>query len=180
MFMNTNLHKTTPNETPRIYVADLADYNAGILRGIWIEITEETTKDSLLDKFYLMLREKGHEEWAIHDYENLPSYLGEYPDLDDLITVAHAIIEHSYKLVSAFLNVFGVDQLHSLEDRFRGFYDSVEDYARELVDDCYNLEKMMGNLAYYFDYQSFAHDLELNGEIYSIEIENGQVAIFDC
>jgi antirestriction protein len=184
---DTTLNKTRQNDTPSIYVADLADYNAGILRGTWIEITEETTRDSLLDAVHLMLREKGHEEWAIHDYENLPDYfhkyfclLGEYPELDDLITIAHAVIEYGLRLVEGFLDKFQVDQLDSLEDHFRGFYDSVEDYVRELVDECYNLEKMMGNLYPYFDYRRFARDLELNGEIHSVDMNDGTVAIFSC
>ncbi|MDE6484329.1 MAG: antirestriction protein ArdA [Duncaniella sp.] len=36
-----------------------------------------------------------------------------------------------------------------------GEWDSEEDFTRHIVEECYNLEKMMGNLANYFDYKAF-------------------------
>ncbi len=43
-----------------------------------------------------------------------------------------------------------------------------EDYACQLVADCYDLEKQMGELARYFDYDAFGRDLELGGDIVEI------------
>ena len=43
-----------------------------------------------------------------------------------------------------------------------------EDYAQEFVDDCYGLERKMGDLARYFDYDAFGRDLELGGDIVEI------------
>ncbi|MBD5258858.1 MAG: antirestriction protein ArdA [Barnesiella sp.] len=34
-----------------------------------------------------------------------------------------------------------------------------EDFARHIIEECYNLEKMMGNHANYFDYEAFAREL---------------------
>ena len=44
------------------------------------------------------------------------------------------------------------------------FEGSASDYAYELVEDCYDT-KSIGNLANYIDYDSFARDMLLNGEI---------------
>ena len=44
------------------------------------------------------------------------------------------------------------------------FEGSAYDYACELINDCYNV-KSMGFLANYIDYDSFARDMLLNGEI---------------
>ena len=43
-----------------------------------------------------------------------------------------------------------------------------EEYAQQFVNDCYDLERTMGNLARYFDYDSFGCDLELGGDIVEI------------
>lgn len=43
-----------------------------------------------------------------------------------------------------------------------------EEYAQEFVDDCYDLERKMGDLAQYFDYDAFGRDLELSGDIVEI------------
>ncbi|MBE6319301.1 MAG: antirestriction protein ArdA [Bacteroidales bacterium] len=32
-------------------------------------------------------------------------------------------------------------------------------FARHIVDECYDLDKMLGSLSYYFDYDAFARDL---------------------
>ncbi|WP_289641033.1 antirestriction protein ArdA [uncultured Muribaculum sp.] len=36
---------------------------------------------------------------------------------------------------------------------------SEEDFARHIVEECYNLEKTMGDLARYFDYEAFGREL---------------------
>jgi antirestriction protein len=174
--------KEQREEIPAIYVADLADYNDGILRGKWIEIDQYTTVEDLQEEIAEMLAEKGHEEYAIHDYNNFPGTreLGEYPNLETVIEVAEAVHEHGYSLVAAFLSYFMIDELPRLEDRFLGIHDSVEDYAREYIDTTVDLGGSMGLLASYFDYAAYGRDLELNGDIVALDLPNsgGQVAIF--
>jgi len=43
--------------------------------------------------------------------------------------------------------------------KLRGQYDSEEDFAEQYVNECLDLQKMMGYLANYFDYEKFARDL---------------------
>lgn len=49
---------------------------------------------------------------------------------------------------------------------------SVLDYAYEIVDDCGMLNDMPENLRHYFDYESFARDLELTGDVATFEFNN--------
>lgn len=51
------------------------------------------------------------------------------------------------------------DSLENFEEAYCGEWDSEEDFARHIVEEYYNLEKMMGNLANYFDYEAFARKL---------------------
>lgn len=167
------------NDVPSIYVADLAAYNEGELVGRWIRLDDGITAQDVHREISEMLSEHGNEEWAIHDYENLPDSLGEYPDIEELIQIAEAVREHGYMLIDGYINYFGVNELSHFSERYRGTYSSLIDYAYELVDDCYNLEKLMGSLAHYFDYEKFARDLELSGDIVAIKICFGEVGIFD-
>ena len=67
--------------TTSIYAACLASYNAGRLHGVWIDATQDV--DHTDADIRVMLSESFEpdaEEWAIHDYENMPPQ-GEYPDL---------------------------------------------------------------------------------------------------
>lgn len=108
--MTPDTPDTTPDTSdhPRIYVADLAAYNAGRLRGTWIDLSEYATDDrdvsELLAAIDSMLLgaptlhpfDRG-EEWAIHDSENLPKCLrGEYVHLADLVTYAYVAAESPY------------------------------------------------------------------------------------
>jgi antirestriction protein len=170
-------------EVPAIYVADLADYNAGNLRGKWIEIDQYTTVEDLQEEIAEMLAEKGHEEYAIHDYNNFPgtAELGEYPNLETIIEVAQAVYSHGYDLISAYLIYFSVDELSQFEDRYQGTFGSVADYARELLES--TVEDAIGNLESYFDYQSYGEDLEINGDFISADLPGrygNEVAIFYC
>lgn len=178
--MHTHYEKTNSREElPSIYVADLADYNAGYLRGCWIEIDESVSADDIREQISAMLKEKGHEEYAVHDYNNMPSsLLGEWPCIEQVVEVAQAVREHGYTLIAGYLNSFDLEELSKLEERLIGIYPSVCDYAYEYVDSTLNLEKAMGPLARYFDYDAFARDLELGGDIDTVRLSCGDVAIF--
>ena len=49
--------------------------------------------------------------------------------------------------------------LEDAKERFQGEWDSEEEFAHNLFDELYDIESMMGSLAKYFDYASFADDL---------------------
>ena len=51
-------------------------------------------------------------------------------------------------------------RLTSQED-YCGEWDSEEDFARHIVEECYDLERSMGDLARYFDYEAFLQSKRL-------------------
>ena len=51
------------------------------------------------------------------------------------------------------------DDLDDFEEAYCGEWDSEEDFARHIVEECYNLEKTMGDLARFFDYEAFGREL---------------------
>ena len=67
--------------------------------------------------------------------------------------------DYSISAVDDFLEWDSTDDLDRMHDAYVGVYDSEEDFARETVNECYDLENMMGSLADYFDYEAFARDL---------------------
>lgn len=69
----------------------------------------------------------------------------------------------------AFIEWHGSWDASEFEDCYIGDYsyhdNPVLEYAYQYIDDCYDLEKMLGNLSAYFDYEKFARDLQLGGDI---------------
>lgn len=166
----------TLDDTPAIYAANLHAYNCGNLVGEWIAIEPGMDGDDIRGRIQAMLDRTGGEEYAIHDYNNLPSSLGEWPDLDTVAEIAHAISEHGYELIKGFVDYFDADQLGDFDDRYVGTYTNEEDFACEILSEQYNLDKMLGSLASYFDYEAYARDLFM-GDFVSVDLR-GEIAVF--
>lgn len=66
---------------------------------------------------------------------------------------------------SGMLEFYSPEDLDNMHDAYVGVYDSEEDFAREIVNERCDLDKMMGDLAYYFNYEALARDLFL-GDYY--------------
>lgn len=90
-------------ENPRIYVASLSDYNNGRLEGKWFDFDDYSDASELMGAITEMLDEitkkyndgEEREEWAVHDYEYIPSTLAtEYMGERDFQTI-YDIIEAS-------------------------------------------------------------------------------------
>lgn len=166
------VHPLNDLSAPAVYVADLAEYTSGRLVGKWI-VLEGHTADTLLEEITAFLAERGHEEWAIHDYNNLP-LTSEWPDLNVVVETARLVSEYDYEAVSGYIGYYGCEQTDDFEERYQGCYPSEEHYVYDLVSDCYDLEKTMGDLSRYFDYAAFTRDLFM-GDYVSVRVPNGVV-----
>ncbi len=174
--MNTN---TIQNSSEiRIYVADLAAYNAGHLHGVWIDATLNV--DDIQDQINAMLAAspvEGAEEYAIHDYEGFGSYsLHEYAGIQSAHEVA-CFIEEWPAFGAALLEHMGSieDARRAAEEDYCGCYHSLADYAQELTEETTEIPKA---LAYYIDYEAMARDMEMSGDIFTLETDGRDVHVF--
>lgn len=165
--------------TPKIYVADLAAYNAGSLRGVWIDATKEP--DEIHAEVKAMLAESPEpvaEEWRIDDHEGFGGvYISEWASFEEIHKIALLIEEHGElggELLSHWYN--DVAEVRRLFDdgHYLGAFDSVADYAEEIIEETVEIPEP---LRFYVDYASMARDMELNGDIFTVE-RGGQVHIF--
>jgi antirestriction protein len=188
---------TAETTTPRIYVASLSDYNAGILHGEWIDAAQDP--DDVAEEISAMLADSPTasreglpaEEYAIHDHEGFPAgAVDEYTPIEYVQVIASVIASHPEPgAVRAWLgnDLYVVqscnadpDELgQAFDDAYRGCWPSVEDYAYELVEDLGMLRDIPENLRNYFDYGTFARDLVLGGDIWTAPASGGEVYIFD-
>ncbi len=164
---------------PRIYVACLAAYNSGILHGIWIEASDDL--EDIKEQVRTMLSQspiEDAEEWAIHDYEGFEGYrLSEYEGLDSAQKIACFIAEHE-EIGGALLSHFCGDleeARKAIEENYCGRYTSVADYAQELTEESTEIPQ---NLSFYIDYERMGRDMEMSGDIYTVETAHDEVHIF--
>ena len=78
-------------------------------------------------------------------------------DFDSILEYSDMCDKHGQEAVDDYMEFH--DELDNFEEAYCGEWDSEEDFARHIVEECYNLEKMMGSLANYFDYERFAREL---------------------
>ncbi|SER80203.1 Antirestriction protein [Nitrosomonas sp. Nm51] len=163
----------------RIYVADLAAYNNGKLHGVWINATDDL--DDIWKQVNQMLAKSPEgfaEEYAIHDHEGFDGYsLGEYEGLETAHEIA-CFIEEYPDFGGKLLNNFGGDLEEArtaAEENYCGCYKSLADFAQELTEETTQIPE---NLAYYIDYERMGRDMELSGDIFTIETAFEEEHIF--
>lgn len=163
----------------RIYVADLAAYNNGVLHGVWIDATEDL--DAIWNQINTMLKaspiEEEAEEYAIHDYEGFGGYrLGEYEGIEAAHEIA-CFIEEYPELGGELLNQFSnIDEAHkAMEENYNGCHESVADFAQQLTEDTSEIPK---HLEFYIDYEKMGRDMEMSGDIFTIETAHDEVHVF--
>ncbi len=157
-------------EAPRIYVASLADYNAGRLLGRWIDADQDT--DDIRADIAAMLATSSEpiaEEWAIHDQDGFgPLRLSEYEDIAAVARLANGIGKNGEALAhwAAYLGSADPDELDRFDDAYLGHWPSITAYAEDLLDDCGvdsdDFAPQWLRSYVRIDTEAFAHDLSFD------------------
>lgn len=166
------------SEEIKIYVACLASYNNAILHGKWIDATQDL--DDIQDEVNSMLEAspiEDAEEYAIHDFEGFGSYrLSEYEGLQSAQEVASFIDEHGALGAEVLAFYPEVDEARKvIEEDYQGEYESLAQYAEQLTEDTSEVPK---HLEFYIDYERMGRDMEMSGDIFTIETGCREVHIF--
>lgn len=162
-----------------VYLASLSDYNNGRLVGKWYDFEKYDSFDEILKKFYQYMNKlnkidgENREEWDIHDVCGFSSGV----TIEEMNFLMECLRLHlDGEAAKTYLEWSGgkltVDEF---QVRYAGCWDSLEDYAMEYMDSTGQLESLPESLRHYFNYSSFARDMELNGDVY---FENGH--LFYC
>ncbi|MCF6274928.1 MAG: antirestriction protein ArdA [Robiginitomaculum sp.] len=164
-------------DTPRIYVACLAAYNNGQLHGCWIDVEDE---DSIWEAVQTMLKSSPiplAEEWSIHDYENFQGVSIDENDSFARVVEIAEFIGNCSGFGGKLLENYGgdIEDAESALESYNGEYESLADFARELTESTTQIPK---TLEYYIDYKSMARDMELSGDIFSIETGYKEIHVF--
>lgn len=167
-------------DTPRIYVACLASYNSGILHGRWIDADQ--TADAIRKDVRAMLAASpmpDAEEWAIHDHEGFEGVrLSEWESFEKVAELAAFTLEHG-ELGGAVLSHFCGDldeAREAMEDRYCGQYESLADFAEEITGE--TAATIPESLRPYIDYEAMARDMEMGGDVFTVETGLGAVHVF--
>lgn len=141
----------------RIYVASLSDYNNGRLEGKWLDLADYSDASELMEAIQKMLDEltekyknidgEVREEFAVHDYEGIPStlaseYMGEQ-DFQQLYDIAEVADERGIpvEVLVERAGDTGSDDYQALADSLMFVVDGNDE-----SDIVYEYESQLGNL----------------------------------
>jgi len=173
----------TTDDTPRIYIADLAAYNAGRLRGAWVDADQDP--EGMIEDWNVACGAMP-EEYAIHDYEGFGKIkLAEFTGLDTVSQLASLIAEHG----EAFTAWYEYEERpvddnlgQQFLDEYVGTYENERDFAMSLADDTGCIETAIGSVALngrdeeiinsYLDWHRVAQDLLIDS-YYAVTSSDG-------
>lgn len=151
-----------PSDEPALYCGTYGKYNAGNLRGMWVNLS---TFDSYEDfeAFCLAIHaDEADPEIMYQDFANMPRSLyhesmGE-EGFDKIMEYREMCEEYNVFAVDDFLEWLSPEDLDRMPDAYVGVYDSPEDFAEEKADEDFKLPNM-GEIAQYFDYKAYTRAL---------------------
>ena len=151
------------SDEPALYCGTYGKYNSGNLSGMWVDLSEFGSYEYFIDFCKAIHADEEDPELMYQDFANIPDSLyhesmGE-KGFEKIMEYCELCDEYGVSAVDDFLEWDSSDDLDMMPDAYVGVYDSEEDFAEEIVSDCYDLDNMMGSLACYFDYEKFARDL---------------------
>ena len=152
----------------RIYVGTYAKYNNSSLFGKWLDLSDFADKDEFISECRKLHFDETDPEFMFQDWENIPDSLirehwlsGNFFSSRDTISELNLTEQEAFMIWcnngSYDLDTKDCQELvDSFRDEYYGEYDCEENFAYQLVEDCYNLPEFAKT---YFDYGKFARDL---------------------
>lgn len=156
-------HKSDCSGNPSIYCGTYGKYSGekGIC-GLWIDLTTFYDYDDFIEFCQAIHADEEDPELMAQDYEGFPrqwyneGFMSE-DDFDHILEYSDMCDKHGQEAVDDYMEFY--DELDNFEEAYCGEWDSEEDFARHIVEECYDLERSMGDLARYFDYEAFGREL---------------------
>lgn len=130
---------------------------------MWLNVSTFDDYEDFINFCKAIHADEEYPELMYQDYENMPISLyhesmGE-EEFDNIAKYCELCDDYCVSAVDDFLEFYSPEDLDNMHDAYVGVYDSEEDFAREIVNECYDIDKMMGDLAYYFNYEALTRDL---------------------
>ena len=163
--------------TIKIYVASLEAYNQGRMVGDWVTPTDYLSFEKFNDA--IQVATEYADEVAVHDYDGI-NLSNEYPNFEELYYFCQALKDSwvDDEVIMAYAEHTGDELDNELianaEDYYVGTFDSFQEYADDFADE--QLHNTNDFLKSYFDYESFARDLEYDYTV--LDLSDSNVAIF--
>ena len=150
----------------KVYVGTYKKYANGSINGAWIDLDDHLCKDDFLDACRELHGEEDDPEFMFQDWEGIPSGLiSESHISPECWDVLEAYDEFSEDAVNAYCYLFGEWDKDKFQACYHGEFESWGVMAEEWLDSTGELNETPASPRSYFDYQPYARDMRLSGEM---------------
>lgn len=181
----------------RAWIGSLAAYNNGRLIGAWIDLDgrdEDEITEAAREAMRPMIagwmdEAEAFDELQVMDHEGIAGLVNGECSIREAVEAAAVYAEIDENALreafDAYVSNMGPSNIDrdSVADDFRdayvGQFDSLEAYAEDYAESVGMLDEMPANLRPYFDMASFARDMELGGDVYTMPDGWGGVYVFN-
>lgn len=182
----TSPERGAPPERPRIYVASLADYDAGLQHGSWVDAAQEPDALEVAIRRIVETSPRRVEEWGVFDFTGFYGVdVGEWTDLEWVSHIARGIEEHG-EAFARWAQVAGTDleSLSRFESAYHGSWPSLEEYVEHVLADL-DIEGQLDRAVpdslrpyVHIDTAKLGRDWALSGALMTRDASDGNVFVF--
>jgi antirestriction protein len=151
---------------PQLYVGTYAKYNAGSIKGAWLDLEDYSDKESFLKACAELHSDEADPEFMFQDFEGFPRELYSESSVSEELFAWLGLDEDDRELLAVYVE--HVDQSGTIEDAresFSGKFDSEEDWAANFLEDTGGLEGVPDHLRNYIDFEAYARDARMGGDM---------------
>lgn len=120
------------------------------------------------------------EEWAIHDYEGFGGLdVSEHASFEHVAALAELLEDHPGKVIQTAIDHLGDATTDArrvqdwIADNYAGEWETLEAFAENMLEDTGEMDTWPKVARDYFDMERYARDLELGGDVFTIEAPGG-------
>lgn len=151
---------------PKIFVSTYAKYNAGTIKGEWVDLDGYSTKDEFYEHIAELHKDEHDPEYMFQDFEDVPSALVSESSIDDRLWDWLELDESEREMAEAAWEHVDEDMtIEQIRDAYMGEASSPADWAEEFLEETGVLDKVPESLRGYIDFASYARDAELGGDV---------------
>ena len=161
------------NSNPAVYCGTYAKYNRGSLYGMWIDLSTFETYREFITFCNRLHADEQDAELMFQDYEHFPSQwycegcMGE--STFDKIKEYAALSEERREAYEAYLSYWDEGTHKYFEERYEGKYNSPEDFAEYLCEECGYFKNLPQWLQCCIDYSAVWRNLDTGGDYTEVD-----------
>lgn len=169
-------------DRPAIYCGTYAKYNAGSIAGRWLNLEDYSNADAFLAACLELHKDEHDPELMFQDFQNFPkAFYSESPDKERLERL-YAWLElddDDRELLTVYQeHVNDAGDIDAAREAFAGKgYETEAAWAADFLEETGALAEIPEDLARYFDYESYARDARLGGDVTFVR-HNGELWVF--